>query len=192
MRPPASREGTSREGASQEGAARRAFARASLAAAVALALPATARGHRAHVTLTQLAAHPEGRRWELVHAVHYHDALQLLSRRAAPANAPPGSPAGNARLALEVERNFRWWGVEGEPLQPSTIGAELRGDSVLIYQQMPAPLRRGTCAVECSFLHALFEEQRNHISIELARPHTLLRLSKREPRGEFEARGLGG
>lgn len=152
----------------------------------ALARPATGFAHRAHVTLTQLAAHPTNGRWEFAHAIHYHDALRLLTLRGAKTSAQPGNPAGNALIALEVERGFRWFGAEGALLRPTTVGAELAGDNVVVYQDMPAPGRPGRYAVEATLMQDVFNDQQNNVSIEFSRPYTLLRLTKQAKRAEFE------
>lgn len=155
---------------------------------VALARSTSALAHRAHVTLTQLTAHPTTGQWELTHAIHYHDALRLLALRGAKPGVQPGSPTGNALIALEVERGFRWFDADGKALLPVTVGAELSGDNVIVYQEMPAPARPGRHAVEATLLQDVFAEQQNNISVEFRRPYTLLRLSRQTKRGEFEVR----
>lgn len=159
---------------------------AAILAVAAFARAPTALAHRAHVTLTQLAAHPTNGRWEFAHAIHHHDALQLLALRGAKAAAQPGNPAGNAVIALEVERGFRWFGADGSLLRPTTVGAELAGDNVVVYQEMPAPALPGRFVVEATLLHDVFADQRNNVSIEFSRPYTLLRLTRQAKRAEFE------
>jgi len=151
----------------------------------AFARAPAALAHRAHVTLTQLSAHPTSGRWEFAHAIHHHDALQLLALRGAKAAAQPGNPAGNALIALEVERGFRWFSSDGSLLRPVTVGAELAGDNVVVYQEMPAPALPGRFVVEATLMQDVFAEQRNNISIEFSRPYTLLRLTRQAKRAEF-------
>ena len=151
--------------------------------------PREALAHRAHVTLTQLSANPASGHWEWVHAIHHHDALRVLALRGAAKDAKPGNPAGNARIALEIENGFLWLSPDGTPLRPATVGAELAGDNVLVYQEMPAPKLRGTFTVECSLLQDVFAEQANNVSVEFDKPHSLLRLSRQVRRASFEYRG---
>lgn len=157
-------------------------------AVATLALPRPGFAHRAHVTLSQLAANPTSGQWEFAHAIHYHDALRLLALRGSKPGAQPGNPAGNALLALEVERGFRWYGPDGTVLRPATVGAELAGDNVVVYQEMPAPNQRGSFAVECTLMQDVFADQINNVSIEFSKPFALLRLSRQTSRAEFEVR----
>lgn len=148
---------------------------------------ATALAHRSHVSLTRVTPNPRTGKWELVHAIHYHDALRLLSARGVRDDVQPGSAEGQARLALEIERGFRWLSPDGSLLQPVTVGAELEGDNVMVYQELPAPAAGGRYAVEATFMHDVFDDQRNNISLEFESPHTTLRLSRQTPRSVFEA-----
>ena len=142
--------------------------------------------HRAHVTLTRVTPNPRSGRWELVHAIHYHDALRLLAMRGVRDDVQPSSIEGRARLALEVERGLRWIGPDGSALQPVTVGAELDGDNVLVYQELPAPTAPGRYTVESTLMHDVFDGQSNNISLEFAVPFITLRLSRRAPRAGFE------
>ena len=160
-------------------AATAAVAGGSLIGSVALA-------HRSHVTLTRVAPNPRSGRWELVHAIHYHDALRLLALRGVRDDVQPSSIEGRARLALEVERGMRWLAPDGSLLQPVTVGAELDGDNVLVYQELAAPTATGRYTVESTLMHDVFDEQTNNISLEFAVPFVTLRLTRRAPRAGFE------
>jgi hypothetical protein len=146
----------------------------------------TALAHRSHVSLTRVTPNPRSGKWELVHAIHYHDALRLLAARGMRDEVQPASVEGRARLALEVERGFRWIAPDGSLLQPVTVGAELEGDNVLVYQELPAPTAAGRYTVETTFMHDVFDDQRNNVSLEFESPHTTLRLSRQTPRSVFE------
>ena len=141
--------------------------------------------HRAHVTLTRVTSNPRSGQWEIVHAIHYHDALRLLAVRGVRDEVQPASVEGRARIALEVERSFRWFAPDGSPLKPVTVGAELEGDNLYVYQELPAPRLVGRYAVESTLMHDVFPEQVNNVSVEFAVPRTTLRLSRQQPRGEF-------
>ena len=141
--------------------------------------------HRAHVTLTRVTTNPRSGQWEIVHAIHYHDALRLLAVRGVRDDVQPTSVEGRAQLALEVERSFRWFAPNGVLLRPVTVGAELEGDNVYVYQELPAPTLVGRYAVECTWMHDVFPEQVNNVSVEFAVPRTTVRLSRQQTRGEF-------
>lgn len=148
--------------------------------------------HRSHVTLTRVTPNARTGRWEFVTAIHYHDALRLLAVRGVRDDVQPASVEGRARLALEVERGFRWLAPTGERLQPSTVGAELEGDNVYVYQELPTPTATGRYAVEATLMQDVFPDQVNNISLEFALPRTTLRLSRQQPRGEFTPPSLTG
>lgn len=144
--------------------------------------------HRAHVTLTSVTKNPATGNWEFVHAVHYHDALRLLAARGVPDAVQPSSIEGRARIALELERGFRWFAPNGQTLQPKTVGAELSGDNVVVYQELTVAAPVGRYTVESSFMHDVFAEQINNVVIEFEKPYPTLRLSRGKPRASFELR----
>jgi len=159
-------------------------------ASLAVALVSSAAfAHRTHVSLTRVTTNPRTQRWEIIHAVHYHDALKLLAVRRVGGDAQPASVAGRARIALEVERkSFCWRAADGSLLQPLTVGAELKGENVLIYQELQLPPTPTKISLESNFLHEVFEDQVNNISLEFEKPFVVLQLSKTQPRGAFDWR----
>ena len=161
--------------------------RALLAALPALLWVAVrpAAAHRSHVTLSRLSANPRAGTWELAHAIHYHDAARVLALRAPGRGLDPASTEGRARLALEVESAFRVQDPSGSRLPWQMVGAELAGDGVAIYQEVPAPTARGRFVVESRLLHDIFPDQVNNVSVELARPGIALRLTVASPEGSF-------
>lgn len=150
------------------------------------AAPRPALAHRSHVTLSRLTANPRAGTWELVHAIHYHDAARVLALRAPGRGLDPASTEGRARLALEVESSFRVRDPSGSPLPWQMVGAELAGDGVAIYQEVPAPAVRGRFVVESRLLQDIFPDQVNNVSVEFAQPSTTLRLAAAQPMGAFE------
>jgi hypothetical protein len=162
--------------------------RALLAAVPALLWCAVrpASAHRSHVTLTRLQANPRAGTWEISHALHYHDAARALELRAPGRRLDPGSVDGQARLALDVESGFALFDPSGQRLAPQTVGAELAGDGVQVYQELTAPALRGTFLVECTLWQDVFPDQVNTVSVELAVPSTVLRLQAGRTRAAFE------
>jgi hypothetical protein len=141
--------------------------------------------HRSHVTLSRLTSNPRAGTWELVHAIHYHDAARVLALRAPGRGLDPASTEGRARLALEVESSFRVRDPSGSRFPWQMVGAELAGDGVAIYQEVPAPTVRGRFVVESRLLHDIFPDQVNTVSVELARVSMALRLTVASPEGSF-------
>jgi hypothetical protein len=161
------------------------LARGGAAMGVALGTPSALFAHRAHVTLTELSASADSGRWEFVHSIHYHDALALLAKLGAKSDAQPGTAAGNARIALAIERDLRWFAPDGTTLKPATVGAELVGDNVVVYQEMLRPPARGDFTIESRLMHEVFADQTNNVSVEFTKPFTLLRLSRQRTRAAF-------
>jgi hypothetical protein len=140
--------------------------------------------HRARVTLTRLTHNLRTDRWEIIHALHYHDAATALRRLEPGAGLAPTTAQGQARLMLEIERQILWQSKNGA-LSPAAVGAELAGDSVMLYQECP-PASPGTrISVQSRFLHREFSDQVNHVHIELKDPPRLLRLDANTPSAEF-------
>lgn len=158
---------------------------AALAVAVMFGAIPQAEAHRSHVTLTRIAINERSGQWEIVHAIHYHDALRLLATLGVRDNVQPSSIEGRARIALEVEKTFRWSTSDGRPLTPITAGAELEGDNLMVYQEMVVPAAGARIVVESSFMHNVFADQVNQILLEYTEPRVTLRLSRSSRRAEF-------
>lgn len=142
--------------------------------------------HRSHVTLTRVDVNPRSGVLEIVHAVHYHDALQLLAARGVRDTVQPSSIEGRARIALEIERSFRWSLSDGTALKPTTVGAELEGDNLLVYQELRVPRGSVRMVVESSFMQDLFGDQSNRVLLEFTTPKRTLTLTRSSRRAEFE------
>jgi hypothetical protein len=151
-----------------------------------LAAVPQALAHRSHVTLTRLALNTRAGTWEWTHQVHYHDAVVALGLLLPGRDVDPVSAEGRARLAFELDRTLRFMGPDGKRLEPSTAGGELDGDNLVVYQEMPAPTLRGTYTVNSSFLHQVFDDTVNNVSIEFGEQPQVLRLTPYFPSGTFE------
>jgi len=155
-------------------------------------LPRVALAHRAHVTLTRLSANPSTGRWEWSHSIHFHDAAVALRRLAPGKGWQPVDPEGQARLMLEIEQRFRWITPSGKLLQPQAVGAELQGDGLVLYQDCENPREAGAYTIECTWLHDVFEQQKNTVSIELVTPPLRRQLDAKAPTSRFELAAPGG
>lgn len=162
---------------------RRRFA-AVLAAPAALAWTPPALAHRSHLGLTRLEASGDGRRWEIEHHFHQHDALEVLHRLAATRSVTLASDEGRAHLALHVERNFRLLDPAGRPLALEMVGVDLGSDSLVVYQQCPLPTP-GTYRVRCTLFQGYLEDQSTDFSIALGAQTRIIRLSAGNPEASF-------
>ena len=162
---------------------------AALAAGVgALALGGGSRpawAHRAHVSLTRVLPNPRAGTWEFVHAIHIHDAITALPAWLPGEEPNPASDRARARIALEVERRFTWTGPDGKPLLPTMVGAELSGDDVAVYQELPAPRAPGVYSVSCDLLQEVFPDQQNVVQFAVVTPPVVARLDAKRRRATF-------
>lgn len=133
---------------------------------------------------------PRSGLFEIVHAIHYHDALRLLAVLGVRDDIQPSSIEGRARIALEVEKTFRWSTADGTVLSPVTVGAELEGDNLLVYQEMPVPAASRRLTVESSFMQNVFADQVNRLLVEYTSPAKALQLSRSKRRAEFDGPSL--
>lgn len=144
----------------------------------------TSVAHRSLVTLSRVQPNPRTGRWEFSHAIHYHDASTALRRLEPTQRLAPTMAAGQARLMLEIETRILWETATGR-FEPEAVGAELIGDSLLLYQESK-PMPAGTVTLESRLLQDVFPRQVHHVSIEWESPSRLLRLSAENPRAVLQ------
>ena len=158
---------------------------AALAGPAALLWPATASAHRSHVSLTRLTPNLRASTWELVHYLHYHDCNELLQALLPQRRLEPDSDEGKARLALYVEAHFVLLAPGGAALAVQSAGAEVVGDSLAVYRELPAPAVKGLFTVSANLLCELFADQVNNVSLEFVRPSQTLMLTAQQSRATF-------
>ena len=167
---------------------RRRVLTALAAGAGALAVGSLSRpawAHRAHVSLTRVLGNPRAGTWEFLHSIHIHDAITALGAWLPGEEPNPASERARARIALEVERRFAWTGPDGKPLAPTMVGAELAGDDLMVYQELPAPRAAGEYSVSCSLLHEMFADQQNVVQFAVVTPPVVARLDAKRSRASF-------
>jgi hypothetical protein len=86
---------------------------------------------------------------------------------------------------LYVEAHFALLAPGGAALSVQTIGAEVVGDSVAVYRELPAPMAKGTFTVSTNLLCELFADQINNVSLEFVRPSQTLMLTAQQTRASF-------
>ena len=142
--------------------------------------------HRSHVSLTRVLANPRAGTWEFLHSIHIHDAIVALPKWLPGEEPNPASDRARARIALEVERRFTWTGPDGRPLVPTMVGAELSGDDVAVYQELPAPRAPGVYSVACDLLQEVFPDQQNVVQFAVVTPPVVARLDAKRRRATFD------
>ena len=142
----------------------------------------TAWAHRAHVSLTRVLANPRAGPGECLHSPDATTALAVWL----PGEEPnPASDRARARVALEVERRFAWTRPDGRPLAPTMVGAELAGDDLVVYQELPTPAAAGDYGVTCGLLHEVFADQQNVVQFAVVTPPVVARLDAKRDRAAF-------
>lgn len=163
---------------------RRAIALLSAQAAVVLA-PRSARAHRSHVTLSRIAPGVTGATWEIEHHFHQHDADAVLQRLTGTRRVQLTSPEGRARIALHVEEAFALQAPGGTRMPITTAGADFGSDSMVVYQECQVPAMRGDFKVTCRLFQRFFDDQENHVSVDVGATTELLTLSAATPSAGF-------
>jgi hypothetical protein len=166
---------------------RRAVAWLAAQAAVVLA-PRMARAHRSHVTLSRIAPGVSGATWEIEHHFHQHDADAVLQRLTGTRRVQLTSPEGRARIALHVEESFALQAPGGQAMPITTAGADFGSDSMVVYQECAAPDTRGQFRVTCRLFQRFFDDQENHVSVDVGATTELLTLSASAPSAGFDRR----
>lgn len=154
-----------------------------LAPVLAVMLMTPAMAHQQKITISTVAVNPHTDRLELVHQVPVHDAEHAL--RLQGANSPDiiGSEASREAFALYVNRRFLLE-VGGEAVTPEYVGSEIKGGSVLIYLEAPAPAPGAGIRINSQILTDVWARQENRVNIGSAAAVTTLIFSAGDPARE--------
>jgi hypothetical protein len=142
--------------------------------------------HRARVSLTRVVPNRDAGTWEFITTLHLHDAEVAIATLSGDASAGATSPAGQARLMLELERTMTWSAPDGQTLRPAAEGAEILANDLALYQSLPAPRQAGGYWIEGRFLHAVYAGMVNTVQWDGVRPSRIERLTATRPRASFD------
>jgi hypothetical protein len=120
--------------------------------------------HRAPGSLTTIKWNEESGRTEVIHRLHTHDAELGVGELGDIPDLSVMDVEGRAHIALYVEKHFHIKSSE-KALPLELIGAELSGDYILIYQELPDRLPQ-SILVHDSILLETFPAQINQVNIE--------------------------
>lgn len=134
---------------------------AGFSASCLLGVAPAAFAHRAARTETEVKIHPDGQ-VDVIHVYHLQDAKDALYQ-AGLIETPDLTPL-RARAQLALYTNDRFAVMNGETsVELETIGAEIEGDSVYIYQQ--GQTRSGPFAIKAEMLRELLHGQINSVNV---------------------------
>lgn len=126
-----------------------------------------ARAHRAKAALTLVRFNPAGGLLEVEHVLHAHDAEVALNRVLNLATPDLSQLPDRARLSIYVEARFALTPPEGAPLPLKLLGAELEGENVRVYQEIPMMALPDRLRVRNMILRDVFQSQINQVNVDL-------------------------
>jgi hypothetical protein len=139
-----------------------------LIGAALLCIAASSFGDRRPGSLSTIKINATSGNVEIIHRLHSHDAELGVIAIIGDRSLTLDKLVGRAQLALYVEERFiiAELGDDGigAPLDLELIGAEVDGESVLVYQEFKGVLP-GKFAIRNDILRDIFPEQINHVNI---------------------------
>ncbi len=156
------------------GMTRRMALRAGGVLGVGLMWAPPALAHRAQTVLSTVMWNEAQTSLDVMHRLHGHDAEICLAMKSGAAQADITMLQTQAQLMIYIEETFRLTDG-GRAIALSPLGAEMEGESVMLYQEgkLAAPPRN--LAIDNRILRDVFENQTNLVNVRLAqRTRTLL------------------
>lgn len=126
-----------------------------------------ARAHRAKAALTLVRFNRTSGVLEVEHTLHAHDAEMALNQIAKLSTPDLSQLDDRARLALYVEARFALTPPGGPSLALKLLGAELDGEEVRVYQEMPMTAPPAKLSVRNMILRDVFPVQINQVNFDL-------------------------
>ncbi|MBJ7416515.1 MAG: hypothetical protein JHC88_13875 [Niveispirillum sp.] len=126
-----------------------------------------ARAHRAKAALTLVRLNRTSGVLEVEHTLHAHDAEMALNQIVKMPTPDLSQLEDRARLALYVEARFGLTVPGGPSLALKLLGAELDGEEVRVYQEMPMTAPPDRLSVRNMILRDVFPVQINQVNFDL-------------------------
>lgn len=120
--------------------------------------------HRVPGTSSTIDWNPRSGLSEITHRLHVHDAQTGVERVHDVGPLSVADPEHQARIALYVEERFEIESADGTPIALKTLGAELVGDYLLVYQESATRLR-GPIRIRNDILRDALPVQVNEVFI---------------------------
>ena len=148
-----------------------------LGACLAVAIQTIAHGHNFAFGLSTIEHNERTGSLEIIHRLFLHDlepALVTLTGRAIDAGSP-GSFEAVLRQYVEDRFAMR---IDGGPTGAHWLGAEVDGDIVWIYQELPNPPAIASLSITNELLHDVRPEQLNQVNVKIGRTHLTLEFTQ--------------
>ena len=131
---------------------------------VTLTITSVCLAHRTPGSLTTVKWNEATGRTEVIHRLHSHDAELGVGTSLGLPDLSVEELEGRAHIALYVEAHFHIKGVDKE-LNLDLIGAELSGNDILVYQELPGRLPQSVLIWDDILMEA-FPAQLNQVNIK--------------------------
>lgn len=150
--------------------------------ALVLAVPAAA--HQQKLAITTIEHNPRTGLIEVIHRIPLHDAEHALRQQQERGQGGPerggasadivSDPDSRRQFALYVTDRFSI-AFEGELIDLTTLGSEIEGGHLLVYQEAPSPGLGAELSVRSAILTDIWPTQVNRVNVGAANtPVTLI------------------
>jgi len=146
--------------------------------ALMLANPASA--HQQKIAISTISLNPRTGMMELVHQVPAHDAEHALKAQGARNPDVVASAASREAFARYVAQRFVLL-VDGTIVTPTYVGSEIKGGSLMVYQEAPAPAPGVRVTVNSQILTDVWARQENRVNIGSGTKVETLIFTARDP-----------
>ena len=136
-----------------------------LCALLLLSVAVSASAHQLQAALTTIELNPRSELVEIVHRFYAHDAEHALAEVAGIEGDIRTDRALQQAFGRYVARHFSLSDAEGRPLEPELVGAEVEGDFLWIYQQLPAKSFDRIARVGHDSLQEVWPDQENRVNL---------------------------
>lgn len=140
--------------------------RLGLLCALMLAAPlaSSAWAHQQKIAISTVAINPHTRQLEVVHQVPVHDAEHALRAQGVQSADILGSADSREAFARYVTRRFLLE-IDGLTVNPDYVGSEVKGGSLWVYQEAPAPHDAASVRINSQILTDVWARQENRVNI---------------------------
>jgi len=136
-----------------------------LLALLLLTLSVSTSAHQLQAALTTIELNPRSELVEIVHRFYAHDAEHALAEVAGIEGDIRTDPALLEAFGRYVARHFSLTDAEGNALEPELVGAEVEGDFLWVYQQLPAGDFGRIARIGHDSLQEVWPQQENRVNL---------------------------
>jgi hypothetical protein len=136
-----------------------------LVALLLLGLATSSTAHQLQAALTTIEVNPHSERVEIVHRFYAHDAEHALDQVAGIRGDIRTDRALQEAFGRYVARRFSLTDADGSALEPELVGAEVDGDFLWVYQQLPGEDFERIARIGHDSLQEVWPQQENRVNL---------------------------